>query len=41
VRRAASLLEKNGFRVRFLFLLPPQCAKLPPLVCVVETSIYR
>jgi hypothetical protein len=31
VRRAASLLEKYGFRVRFLFLLPPQCAKLPPL----------
>ena len=39
MRRAAGLLEKNGFRVRFLFLLPPQYAKLPPF-CVLWRPVF-
>ena len=33
VGRAVGLLEKDGFIVRVLFVLPPKCAKLPSL-CV-------
>jgi len=35
------LLEKDVFRVRVLFVLPPKCAKLSPLVYALEISIYR
>jgi hypothetical protein len=28
--RAAGLLEKDGFRIRVLFVLLSKCAKLPP-----------
>lgn len=35
------LLEKDVFRVRVLFVLPPKCVKLLPLVYGLETPIYR
>jgi len=35
------LLEKDVFRVRVLFVLPPKCAKLFSLVYALEISIYR
>jgi hypothetical protein len=39
---AAALLGRDRFRFRVLFVLSPKSVKLPsPLMCVVETSIYR
>jgi len=47
VGRAAGLLEKDGFRVRFLFVLLFKCAKLPPQnfllpLCIwLEVHLYK
>jgi len=40
VGRAAGLLEKDMFRVRVLFVLPPKCAKLPPLLCMCWKPLF-
>jgi hypothetical protein len=42
-RVGGGCLESDRFRFRvwFFFCVFPQYAKLPPFVCVVETSIYR
>jgi hypothetical protein len=34
------LLEKDMFRVRVLFVLPPKCAKLSPLLCMCWKPLF-
>ena len=34
------LLEKDMFRVRVLFVLPPKYAKLPPLLCMCWKPLF-